>query len=144
MASLNAITVATKVKSMVEKGGKVNLGKAIREQGYSEACIANPSKVTGTKSYKAVMVPFLQRLERHRDRIMEAMEAKDLDLEDYRILSESYDRMTKNLNLLQGKSTDNVAVEVRMVSYDTSALVQSLGTSPVVQDPPLVLDDNVD
>lgn len=116
---------------------------------YSPSIANQPQKVTQTASYKAVMEPYIRRLEKHRDKIMKAMEAKDLDLEDYRILSEAYDRMNKNMLLAQGKATENVATIVNIVRYDdlpqqrNSTIVQTEDAVLVDKDTPSMSDNDV-
>lgn len=121
MGSLNAERVAKIVMRKVRNGEPVVYSDAIKESGaYSPSIAEHPQKVLGTKSYQKAIAPHINALERHRNKIMRAMEAKDLSLEDYRILSESYDRMSKNLLLAQGKSTENIATTVHVVSYADS------------------------
>ncbi len=58
---LSKPTVAEKhkrvVKRVIENGG--NVTKAMREEGYSEAYVHNPQKLTGSKSFKELMDEFL-------------------------------------------------------------------------------------
>lgn len=125
MASINAQKVALRVKEKVSKGEKVNLGQLVIEQGYSKHIKRQPSKVTKTKSYQAIIVPFINRLEQHRDKLINELNARDLTKEEYRTLSESLDRMTKSINLLSGKATENIATTVNIVNYDNVDITQT-------------------
>lgn len=120
MASITAENVAKDVVKTLENQGKVVLGKILKNNGYSKAVISNPKNVTETDSYKNAMALHIQRMQKHRDKILKAMEAKDLSQEDYRILSEAFDRMNKTMLLAQGKSTENVAVSVQVVDYSNT------------------------
>ena len=89
MASENAKAVARNVIKKVGKGRNVVLGKEIAKQGYGKGIIKNPKKVTDTKSYQEEMTPFVNRLIKHREKVIEAMEGKDLTLEEYNVLVNS-------------------------------------------------------
>ena len=55
--------------------------------------------------------PIVVRWEKERERITEALEGRDLDKEQYKTLTDSLDTLTKNIQLLGGKATENVAVQ---------------------------------
>lgn len=114
MASLNATAVAHKVVEKVRKGEKVNLGKIILSQGYARGIATHPHKVTRTKSYKAVIQNVTGALEKERARIIETMSKKDLSAEKYGTLVQSADIITKNIQLLSGKATENVAMVIEV------------------------------
>jgi hypothetical protein len=106
MASINAINVAKEVISRIEKGEKVVMGEILENIGYSENTRDNPKLVTETKSYKKIMDTFVNRLEKEISRIQTAMEAKDLDKEQYRVLTDSLDKLYKNKQLATGGDTE--------------------------------------
>lgn len=108
--------VANKVVEMASKGLNPIVSKIAKEVGYSDTS-AMTNKPQNTLTYQRTIGAYVKRLEKHREKVLRAMEAKDLDLEDYRILSESLDRLSKQSLLLQGKSTDNVAIQVNVVDY---------------------------
>lgn len=114
MGSLNATAVAHKVAQCVMKGKKVNIGKIVREQGYSKSISLAPTKVTKTKTYMAIMQNVTGALEKERARIIEAMGRKDISAEKYGTLVQSADIITKNIQLLSGKATENVAMVIEV------------------------------
>jgi hypothetical protein len=110
MGSIAAKQVAEEVLETVRKGKRPNLGKIIRKHGYSKTTSTVPSQVTKTKTYRAVLSPVVKLMERHRQRIMEELERKDLTKERYRDLMEGLDKITKNHQLLTGGETENIGV----------------------------------
>jgi hypothetical protein len=90
---------------LVGKGGE---GKALIDAGYSKAYAKNPKKFRNSKAYKEEVIPFLTKLLKERDRIIEAMSEKKLKKEQYFVLSNSLDKIVKNAELLAGRPTDNL------------------------------------
>jgi hypothetical protein len=120
MASENAKKAATKVVESLGTGKKVNMGKILREVGYSDNTSDNPQEVTGTKSYQSVVMPFLEKLEAERNRILMEISTKDLDNERHTDLVRSLDTLTKNVQLLSGKETERAGVNINVISYGDS------------------------
>lgn len=112
MASTNAQAVAHKVVDKVRKGEKVNLGELISASGYSKNISKQPTRITKQKAYQEIVTPVLQQLESERQRIITAMSKKNLSKEKYQTLVQSMDILTRNAQLLGGKATDNVAIQV--------------------------------
>lgn len=112
MGSENAKAVALEVVETLRKSQKVNLGKIIREKGYSKSVSEAPQNVTETKSYQDIVEPFLEKMVRERDRIIQAMEQKNLSEVQYQHLAEVADKFTKNIQLLGGKPTENNKLEI--------------------------------
>ncbi|PIX11515.1 MAG: hypothetical protein COZ74_13930, partial [Flavobacteriaceae bacterium CG_4_8_14_3_um_filter_31_8] len=105
MASERAKNAARKVLEKTRNGEPVIMGQVLREVGYSEAVTTTPSQVTETKSYQAEISPFIQKLEKERDRIVSALSIKNLDDVQYQHLTNAVDTLTKNIQLLGGKET---------------------------------------
>jgi hypothetical protein len=120
MASENAKRAATKVVESLGKSKKVNMGKILREVGYSDNTSDNPQEVTGTKSYQSVVMPFLEKLEAERNRILMEISTKDLDNERHTDLVRSLDTLTKNVQLLSGKETERAGVNINVINYGDS------------------------
>lgn len=120
MASERAKNAARKVLEKTSKGEKVIMGQVLREVGYSETVTTTPSQVTGTKSYQAEIAPFVEKLQKERDRIVLEMSIKDLDKVQYQHLVSATDTLTKNIQLLSGKETERAGVTVNVMSYDDS------------------------
>lgn len=107
----NARAVARKVIEKMQKGEKVKIAPLMREVGYTYEGSMKPQRVTESPAYKEEIESYVSRLERHRLKIMEAMEAKDLTEEQYRTLVEAQAKTTHDVQLLSGGKTENVGVE---------------------------------
>lgn len=116
MGSVNARRVANKVLEKVRNGEKVSVSAIAREVGYGTTSKI-PGKITGTKSYKEVMAPVVEMMERERNRILMELASKDLEKERHRDLVGSMDTLTKNIQLLSGKETERAGVTINVVSY---------------------------
>lgn len=112
MSSLSAKLVAQEVLENVRKGIKPNLGKIIKSKGYSKATSTVPTQVTNTKSYRDVINPVVEAMERERDRIIVALSKKNLPKEKYRDLIDGLDKLTKNAQLLSGGRTSNESIKI--------------------------------
>lgn len=112
MASSNAKAVAYDVIKSVGKGVKVDYGSIIKKHGYADSVARNPEKVTKTKSYMDIVNPALEKIENIRMKSLQALEKKNLNKEKYRDLVSGVDILTRNAQLLGGKATDNVAIQV--------------------------------
>lgn len=118
MASERAKNAARKVLEKTSKGEKVIMGQVLREVGYSETVTTTPSQVTGTKSYQAEIAPFVEKLQKERDRIVLEMSIKDLDKVQYQHLVSATDTLTKNIQLLSGKETERAGVTINVMKYE--------------------------
>lgn len=110
MGSINAENVAKDVLETIRKGEKVVLGKIIQKNGYSVATSTVPPLVTRTKSYQKVIDPVAKRWIRLRDKLTKELERKDLAEESMRDITDTIDKLTKNIQLVTGGATANVAV----------------------------------
>lgn len=108
MGSIAPTLVAQDVLESVRKGKRPNLGKIILKRGYALTTSTVPSQVTNTKAYKKVVLPYAERLQKHQEKILKAMEAKDLSVEEYKTLSDSLTKITHDVQILTGGSTENV------------------------------------
>jgi len=98
--------VAQDVIKEVGAGRIPNKGKIQINHGYSEES-ARTGKAMSTKTYKKTIEPFVQRLIRHREKIIAAMENKNLDKEQYKVLYESLAKSNHDIQLLSGGKTEN-------------------------------------
>ena len=110
MASENAKNVAKKVSETIRKGKLVNLGKIIKDQGYSKSTSESPQIVTETLSYQEEIKPILDQMIKERERAIKAMTEKDLTDVQYDKLSDVADKLTKNIQLLSGGETERLGV----------------------------------
>ncbi len=114
MASLNAKAVAMEVVETIGKGKKVNHGEIIRKHGYSKSISKSPEKIVNTKSYQSVISQAIEKMENVRNKALIALEKRDMTDEKVVTLITTVDVMTKNAQLLGGKATDNVAIQVEI------------------------------
>lgn len=124
MASEKAKLAAKKVVETLGKGKAPVMGKILREVGYSKNTSETPTAVTQTKSYQDEVLPYLERLQKERDRIMAAMTLKDLDEVQYHHLTSATDTLTKNIQLLSGKETERAGVTINVVNYGDNTTPQ--------------------
>lgn len=118
MASENAKAVAQEVVKTIGNNRKVVLRQIIKKKGYSPVTADNPKVVTNTKSYQEVIEPVVKQMEDERLRLVQAISNKNLAKEKYRDLIDGIDKLTKNIQLLSGKATSNVAVGYKNMSDD--------------------------
>lgn len=111
MSSVDAQNVARKVSESIGKQEKVKLGQIIRNEGYALSTSRTPKRVTKTKSYQNVIAPILRRYELELDEILKAMSLKDKNDEQYRTLVEAADKIQKQIQLLSGGATENIAIK---------------------------------
>ncbi len=116
MASIAAREVAREVMGMVGKGKRPNVTKIAIEKGYSPIT-ADGGKIQKTKTYKETIRPLVQRLETERDEIIKRLEATR-NKAKYRDLIDGLDKITKNIQLLTGGSTQNIAIGVTKLKDD--------------------------
>ena len=109
--SMNARAVARTVIAKLEKGEKVKLAPILRAHGYSASMADRPKNVTEQEGYKEEIESYAKRLEAHRDKIILAMERKDLNEEQYRTLADAQSKVTHDVQLLTGGKTENVGVQ---------------------------------
>ena len=116
MASVAAKEVAKEVLGTIGKGKRPNITKIAIKKGYSPKT-ANSGQVQKTKTYKAELAPLVTRLEQERDAIVEALKKKRGKAK-YRDLIDGLDKVTKNLQLLTGGATQNIAIGVKKMNDD--------------------------
>lgn len=107
MASENAKAVAKDVIKKLEKGEKVVFSQIMENRGYRKNTIKNPINVTNTESYKKEIEPLLDRLMEERDRAI-ALLSKTISTAKYRDLVDGIDKITKNIQLLNGGATERL------------------------------------
>ena len=107
MSSIDARNVAIEVVKNLGKARKIKLGEIMLKNGYSERTSLTPQNVTNTDSYKEIVSPFVEKMIRERDRMIDEMENKDLTKVQYDKLANTLDTFTKNIQLLTGGRTEN-------------------------------------
>lgn len=112
--SLNAQAVAKEIIATVGKGGKVNKGKIIKKHGYTDSMSRHPEKILETLSAKEIIDPFVGKMVRERDAAINAM-TKKRGKANYRDLVDAADKLTKNIQLLSGRETENKSFNISML-----------------------------
>lgn len=106
--------MAAEVVAAVRKGKKPNISEIARRHGYSKSSV-RAMKVQKTKAFQAVVQPVLEQLEQARLRALARMPKAEKKAK-YRDLVDGVDKMTKNIQLLSGGATANVAIGIRKLS----------------------------
>jgi|TARA_Y100000310_G_C20701923_1_gene830801 hypothetical protein len=97
------------VERIVENHG--NVSKSMREAGYTDASAKNPKNLTESDGYKEITQNVVERMIIERDRALGMMAEKIADAK-YRDMSDSTDKLTKNIQLLTGGDTDRGRISV--------------------------------
>lgn len=92
-----------RVVGMVAKGSN-SKAQILRDAGYSEAVARQPHKVFDSPEVQEAIEPILDRLIRHRDRVLQRMEML-VDTAGYTSLSITIANMNKDIELLSGRPT---------------------------------------
>jgi len=108
MASENAKAVAKDVIERVRNSKKINFQEIQQNRGYSKNS-AKAMKAKSTQSYQNEIKPIVERLIEERDRAIRAMKGK-ISRAKYRDLTDAADKLTKNIQLLSGGSTEKVVL----------------------------------
>ena len=111
MGSIDAQNVAKEVLETLGKDKKVVLGKIIKKNGYKQNTADNPMNVTNTKSYQGVIQPVIKRWEEIRLKLTRELERKDLTKESMRDITDTLDKINKNIQLLSGGATENINIK---------------------------------
>ena len=107
----NQKRVASKIKSAILKGERINKSKIARECGYAEASVRS-MRPYNTKAFQQENESIQRFIERELRRIQRAMEDKDLSKERYNTLVDAMDKLQKNALLLAGEATENVEYRI--------------------------------
>jgi hypothetical protein len=102
------------------------------ESGYSEESARQQSTILA--GVREELAPIVKEMQDHRANVIKQMVIK-MPKADYRALTDSLDKLTKNIQLLSGGATANIAAKVH-ISEEKRALVD-IALSPLldVKDP---------
>lgn len=78
------------------------------EAGYSKSQSTNPYQILESETIQEGIQPFVDKLLRERERIMDELAQRDISDERYKDMVDSMDKFTKNAQLLSGGHTENV------------------------------------
>ena len=88
-----------------------SLAAAMVKAGYSKRTARNPKTVTETKEFKEAVDPFVEKMIKERDAAIARMH-KIRSKAKYRDLTDSIDKMTKNIQLLTGGDTERKGIKI--------------------------------
>lgn len=91
-------------KSMKSKKGRKSKADILRAANYSPSVVDHPDKVFEAEIMREALEPILNRLVRHRDRVLERME-KLLETAGYTSLSITVTNLNRDIELLSGRPT---------------------------------------
>lgn len=111
MTSIPAQEVAKEVIKSLGKSRKPVLRKIAVEKGYSQHTADTPKNITDTNSYKEIMNPVIEAFEKERQAIIERL-PKVRNQAKYNHLVEGLDKLTKNIQLLNGGKTSNEGIQI--------------------------------
>ncbi len=77
------------------------------EAGYTKAMAKNPYQILQTIAVQEGLQPTVERMITHREKVITKMEEK-IDKAHYNQLTDALDKLTKNIQLLSGGSTENI------------------------------------
>lgn len=118
MASQNAKKAAEKVLERIGKGKKIVLGEILREVGYADNTADNPLGVTETQTFKDTVAPTVKRLEGIRNKLISALEQKDMSEEKAKDAVDMMSKITHDIQLLSGKATEKTDFSLSDLSDD--------------------------
>lgn len=95
------------IKNVVGNGG--NKAEALRDAKYSPSVVDNPSKVFDSPAVIPIMDSVVQAMIEERDAVLKLMKKKRGKAK-YRDLTDGVDKLTKNIQLLNGGPTETVAL----------------------------------
>ena len=107
-----AVQMAKRVSEAIGQGKKVVLGEIARDVGYAEGTSRNPQQITRSIAYRQAINDFLPIAEKARQNAIDAIAKRNMNKEKLPAVTDAMDKLTKNIQLLSGSSTENNAVQV--------------------------------
>lgn len=108
--STRAKAVALEVMDNVRKGKDFKWKDVQMKHGYTYYS-ANSMKVKQTDTFQRTINPFLKKMESVRDKVISALDNKDMAIEETRDLNQLLKTLNHDIQLLSGNATENVAVK---------------------------------
>lgn len=114
MTSINAENVAKEILGTIGTKKKTSVRAIAPKHGYSLKT-ANSGQIQKTKSYQNILNPVINKWIKERDRLTKSLSERDLSTLAYRDGIDAIDKLTKNIQLLTGGSTENVALKTIII-----------------------------
>ncbi len=108
-ATLKQKQVAKNYIASVESGKPMTKGEIVASAGYGKVS-KQPSRVINSRGVQEEMRPFVLGLEKLRRKVLYELHSKNLKTVKFRDLSTTLGKLTHDIQLLSGGSTDNVMV----------------------------------
>ncbi|OGN29065.1 MAG: hypothetical protein A3A33_00205 [Candidatus Yanofskybacteria bacterium RIFCSPLOWO2_01_FULL_49_25] len=111
--SPNASAVAREVVETIKAGKLVRKGAIAIKHGYGPSIAQHPHKVTKTRSYQLEIAKAVESMEIERSRALALMPSR-IGTAKYNHLVDGVDKLTKNIQLLSGHSTENRSIHIEI------------------------------
>jgi hypothetical protein len=98
--------------------GKITKGDIMLKAGYSKTVSKQPCQVMNSKAIRPELQVIVEQYEDKRRMILEALTKEKITGESGRNLAVMADKFQKNISLLVGDSTSNVAVKTITIPLD--------------------------
>ena len=121
--SLNARAVAKDVINTIREGKKVVLKDIALKHGYSESS-ANQHAPMQTRAYKEELSKAVASMEGIREKILSALNDKDMSKEKMFDLTKLLQTVNHDIQLLSGKSTENVSHKSNVIVFGSNDFLQ--------------------
>jgi hypothetical protein len=106
-----AKAAAKEVSDIIRAGGVPVMGKVMKKVGYATSTTKRPTQLTQSQEFQEAIDPVVKQMIALRNQAMKRMK-ETADKASYRDVTDSLDKLTKNIQLLSGKSTENIASKV--------------------------------
>ena len=87
------------------------MAEVMRKNGYAPSTVKKPGRVIASKDFQEAIDPVVAKMMKIREIAMKRME-DTASKASFRDVTDSMDKLTKNIQLLSGKSTENVNAKV--------------------------------
>jgi hypothetical protein len=85
----------------------LNKSEILENIGYSRTTARHAQEdIISRPGVQKEILPVVERLKKHRDKIIQELEIKQLDEVKYKDLMDGMDKITKNIELLSGNATE--------------------------------------
>lgn len=109
----NPRRAAREVLKQVSDGKKINLGKAMKEVGYSKSTQCQPKSVTKQDDFKDEVFNFVHEMEEERKQCLrELKDPKVRKKATYRDRIDAINKLTNNIQLVTGQTTSNETMTI--------------------------------
>jgi len=107
MATLKQQRVVDILSESVRMNEFKSKGEILEKAQYADSSTKKPKRILESKGVQEELQPIINEMIEHREEILKQMKTK-INKAHYNQLSDAFDKMTKNIQLLSGGSTENV------------------------------------